>query len=127
MSKNSERKVPASREALYHWAPTTRRPGILRYGLQPGMWGLDHDWKPPFFCMSDTPVLAWALSGRLHPEVESWDLWMIFSDDVGKAEAILEMYRNGSGHYVKEWRVYHRVYKRDVHYIASRSQVIQRL
>lgn len=122
MGKSLERKVPDSREALYHWSPTSRRPGILKYGLRPGMWGLDHDWKPPFFCMSDTPVLAWNLSGRLHDEIEEWDLWLIFCDDIGKAEAILEMYRDGSGHYVKEWRVYHRVYKRDVHYIASRKE-----
>jgi hypothetical protein len=122
MTKNQERKVPDKRDALYHWAPRNRRSGILRYGLRPGMWSLDHDWKPPHFCMSDDPWLAWNLSGKMHPEIDEWDLWLIFSDDVGKAEAILEMYRDGSGHYVKEWRIYHRVFKKNVHYIASRRQ-----
>ena len=122
MTKDQERKVPPARGALYHWTSRYRRAGILHYGLRPGMMSLNRDWKPPFTCFSDDPVLAWNLSGRLHPEIEEWDLWMVFTEDVGKAEAILEMYRDGSGHYVKEWRVYHRIFKKDVHYIGSRSQ-----
>lgn len=37
-------------------------------------------------------------------------------------EMIFEYYRDSSRQYVKEYRVYHRIYKRDVHYIASRDQ-----
>lgn len=121
MTKNSERKVPPTREALYHWAPRSRRAGIVRYGLCPGQLSLDRDWRPPHVCLSDDPLLAWYLSGRLHPEIDEWDLWMVFTERVGKAEAILELYRDRSGHYVKEWRVYHRIYKRDLHYLATRK------
>lgn len=123
MGKSLQRKVPDNREMLYHWSPRSRRSGILRYGLQPGMWGVTRDWKPPFVCFSDDPVLAWTLSGHIHPEIEEWDLWIVFNEKVGRSEAILEMYRDGSGHYVKEWRVYHRIYKRDVHYVASRTNL----
>lgn len=87
----------------------------------PGSWSLSHDWRPPFVCFSDEPILAWTLSGRLYPEIKQWDLWMVFASDVGDFEVILEMSRHTGKHYVKEYRVYHRIYKRDVYYIASRS------
>lgn len=121
MSRAHIRKIPKDREAFYHWSPVQRRNGILRHGLMPGSHSVDRLWKPPYVCLSDEPRLAWILSGALHPEVEAWDLWMVYCDDIGHAEAIFEMYRDGSGHYVKEWRVYHRIYKRHVQYLASRT------
>jgi len=105
----------------YHWAPTSRRKGIIRYGLRPGMWSVDRLWKPPFVCLSDDPWLAWELSGRVHPEIKEWDLWAVFPTGFDMAERIYERFRDGSGHYIKEYRVYKRIYKRDIWYVATRQ------
>jgi hypothetical protein len=105
---------------LYHWSPTSRRKQIERYGFRPSMRSLDGAWKPPYVCFSDTPHLAWQLSGRIHPEVKEWDLWMTWSSIPSGMESILEAFKNRPGHYIKEYRVYERIYKRDIWYVASR-------
>lgn len=107
---------------LYHWAPRSRRASIKRLGLVPGSISIDKAWRPPYVCFSDDPLLAWSLSGHFHPEVEEWDLWAVWHADVKGWEAIPENYRHREGSYIKEFRVYHRVFKRHVHYVASRSQ-----
>lgn len=102
---------------LFHWSPTGRRKQIDRYGLRPGMLSTDRLWKPPYFCLSDSPSLAWALSGgttRGH-DIPWWDLWQLWSD---RLEGYEEIYDDGR---VKECRVYHRVFKRDIWYVGSRS------
>ena len=45
--------------ALYHWAPTSRRGQISRYGLRPGSLSSDRLWRPPFVCLADGPRAAW--------------------------------------------------------------------
>jgi len=121
MTKNSERKRPEPDLCFYHWSPTARRKQIIRYGFRPGSISLDRDWHPPHTCFSDEPVLAWVLSGRLHPEITEWDLWMVFAYDCEHFEAILDTFKDSGRHYVKEYRVYHPIPKRYVRYIASRS------
>lgn len=97
---------------LYHWSPAERRRSIERLGLVPGK--RSHslpEFYPPYVCLGFTPRSAWILSGDLHPEIKLWDLWQVHLSD---------------GHQVslanddREWRVYDRVYKRGVWYIASR-------
>ena len=106
---------------LYHWSPRSRQKQILRYGLMPGKPSLQGEWKPPYVCFADDVRLAWLLSGALHPEIPEWDLWQVYSVDAGRWEAIFDTYVNTGRHFVKEYRVYHRIYKRHVHYLASRT------
>jgi hypothetical protein len=68
-------------------------------------------------CFSSTPSLAWSLSGYFHPEVPSWDLWQTWSDVPTGYEALL--FDDGPPD-VKEYRVYERIYKRDLWYVATR-------
>jgi hypothetical protein len=114
--------MPPPDLVFYHWSPTARRNGILRRGLDVGSMSLTRDWHPPYICFSDEPLLAWTLSGRMYPDIPSWDLWMVFAEQTQGYEAILELYNDGSGrHYVKEYRVYERVFKKNVHYLATRA------
>lgn len=106
---------------LYHWAPRERRKQILKMGLVPGSRSVSGDWKPPYVCFSDDPLLAWTLSGKIHPEIEKWDLWMVFGTTPSHWELILDTYVNTGRHYIKEYRVYERIKKRNVIYIASRD------
>ena len=116
--------LPAPDFCLYHWSPRARRKQIIRRGLVPGSTSIDREWKPPYVCFSDEPRLAWILSGGFHPEVETWDLWMVYasSSAIRGYEAIID-----SGHgtsYIKEYRVYHRIFKRDLFWIAERSNPV---
>lgn len=106
---------PVSDLTLFHWAPTSRRGQINRYGFRPSMRSVDGLWKPPYICFSGYPSLAWGLSGSLHPEIPSWDLWQTWTHSIKGYEVI--PFDDGS---VKEYRVYERIYKRDVWYVATR-------
>jgi len=58
----------------------------------------------------------------MYPEIEEWDLWMCRLDaqtSFKGYEIITDTYRTGRM-FVKEYRVYHRVYKRDLIYVGSR-------
>lgn len=102
---------------LYHWSPTTRRKQISKLGLVPGSRSLDGAWKPPYVCFADSPSMGWALSGALRPDIDSWDLWMTWST-TPKGFEIIPL--DGSDSVVKEVRVYQRIYKRDIWYVATR-------
>jgi len=84
------------------------------------MRSVDGLWKPPYVCFSDDPQLAWELSGRIHPEITGWDLWQTWSDVPSGMEAIYENRRDNGEPYVKEWRVYERIFKRDIWMVATR-------
>lgn len=112
--------LPKEPFPLYHWSPSDRRRAINRRGLVPGSHSVDREWRPPYICLSDTPSLAYALSIDFHPEILSWDLWMVWSDRPKGKEAIYDTYADTGRAYVKEWRVYERIYKRDVWYVATR-------
>lgn len=105
---------------LYHWAPTERRKAIKKRGLVPGSWSTDRLWRPPYVCFADSPSLAWVLSGGTARgrEHSSWDLWMVWSDRLNGYEELRFDDEPGK---VKEYRVYERVYKRDVWYVATRD------
>lgn len=117
-------KTPDLDLILYHWSPTRNRDRIRHDGLKPGVKSLQGDWRPPYVCFSDDPNLAWILSGAMWPEIKEWDLWMchVPTSDIEHYELILDTYRDTGRHYVKEYRVYSRVYKRDLIYLATRSQ-----
>jgi len=66
----------ATPTALYHWSPSGRRSQILRVGIVPGSRPTVQSAPAPFTCWSDSPALAWALSGMSHGAGTGWDLWM---------------------------------------------------
>jgi hypothetical protein len=111
---------------LYHWSPTDRRKSIQRSGLVPGKASVigGRGYRVPVLCFSDNPMIAWNLSGRLFPEVTSWDLWMMWSDVPSIMEEI--PFDNGddpAGEYiVKEYRVYEPVKRGDLWLVATRTQ-----
>lgn len=118
-------KVPKPDLVLYHWSPTKNRNSIKRYGLDIGKKSLQGDWKPPYVCFSDDPHLAWILSGRMWPDISEWDLWMCYMDhqtSFDHYEIITDTYPDTGRHYTKEYRVYTRVYKRDLIHLATRTQ-----
>jgi hypothetical protein len=114
---------------LYHWSPTERRKSIMWRGLTPGQWSTDRLWKPPVVCFASNPDLAWSLSGKTARgrQIHSWDLWMLWSDDVpGGYEEIVDYYKDSDRSYVKEYRVYERIFKRHLWYVGTRTQEGQR-
>jgi hypothetical protein len=107
---------------LYHWAPRSRRWSIKRFGLVPGSHSVQREWRPPYVCLSDDPILAWNLSGRLHDEIDEWDLWAVFELHIPHLEQIYDTYRDTNRPYVKEVRVYERIPKRVLNFIGTRQQ-----
>jgi hypothetical protein len=99
----------------YHWSSRQRREQIRHYGLRPGMMSLDRAWRPPYFCVGLNAETAWRLSGRLHPEIQGWDLWEVW---LGNCRGYEQLYYDDGR--VKEVRVYERVWKRDVWFVGSR-------
>lgn len=117
--------VPELDLILYHWSPAKNRKNITLRGLVPGCKTLQGDWKPPYVCFSDDPWLAWVLSGNMWPDIKEWDLWMLHfptQTSVDHYEIITDTYRDSGRHYVKEYRIYSRVFKRDLIYLGSRTQ-----
>lgn len=102
--------------ALYHWAPKDRRKNIIRWGLRPGSLSSCREWKPPYVCLANSPVLAWDLIGRYRPLIKEWDLWWTTGADLFPYETI----PNDDGS-IREYRVYHRVYKSKLIYIGTRE------
>lgn len=125
LPKNLLPAIPPLDLVLYHWSPTANRKSINRVGLDIGKRSLQGMWRPPYVCFSDDPYLAWVLSGRLWPEIKLWDLWMCHfpsQTSFDHYECITDTFVNTGRHYIKEYRVYTRVFKRDLTYIATRSQ-----
>lgn len=111
---------------LYHWSPTVRRKQIIRYGLRPAMPSVtSHEWRAPYVCFADSPSWAWALSGNLRrrdqnaPWEREWDLWMTWQDALTEPQ-VLATPNRPSGIY--EVRTEHRVYKRDLWLVGSRTR-----
>lgn len=108
----------------FHWSPTERRASIQRLGLVPGRLSTDKLWRPPFVCLSHDPGMAWALSGGSpynrgrHP---AYDLWQVWASTLGGYEEITDTYRDTGRTYVKEIRVYERIYKRNLWHVATRT------
>lgn len=117
--------IPKLELVLYHWSPTANRRGIERHGLTPGKKTLQGDWRPPYVAFSDEPRLAWFLSGAMWPDVSSWDLWMVYNEaqtSYDHFEVITDTYPDSGRHFIKEYRIYTRIFKRDVDYVATRAQ-----
>jgi hypothetical protein len=116
--------VPELDLVIFHWSPSTNRANIYRVGLVTHKLSLQGDWRPPYVAFSDDPYLAWILSGKMFPELTSWDLWMCHipsQTSFDHYEIITDTYRDTGRQYVKEYRVYSRVYKRDLVYLATRT------
>ncbi len=116
--------VPKLDLVLFHWSPTTNRPNINKLGLDIYKPSLQGEWCAPYVAFSDDPHLAWCLSGKMFPEIASWDLWMCHfpsQTSFDHYEIITDTYRDTGRQYVKEYRIYSRVYKRDLVYLATRG------
>lgn len=123
--KNNLPPTPKPDLLIFHWSPTTNRNSIKRRGLDIHRKTLQGDWRPPYVCFSDDPWLAWVLSGRMWPEIKSWDLWMCnlnIQDSFQGYELILDTFPDTGRRYTKEYRIYSRVFKRDLTYIGTREQ-----
>lgn len=107
---------------LFHWSPSERRKGIIRRGMDIGRWSVKRDWKPPLTCWASNPHLAWRLSGDVHRDIDSWDLWMTWSDDVSGYEQIIDYVKDSSDSYVKEYRIYERIPKSKLWFVGTRRQ-----
>lgn len=109
------------RRALYHWSPAGRRRQITRYGLRPHMRAVttSEAFKAPYVCFADSPSWAWALSGEMpYAPRGEWDLWQT-SMDLLTEPVVLPGPGRASGIY--EVRTEHRLYKRHLWYVASRT------
>lgn len=110
---------------LYHWSPTVRRKQIIRYGLRPAMPSVtSHEWRAPYVCFADSPSWAWALSGGLRrqpiaPWEREWDLWQTWQEALVEPQVLATPDRP-SGIY--EVRTEHRVFKRDLWLVGSRTK-----
>ena len=116
--------VPKLDLILYHWSPAVNRSNVNKLGLLTHRRTLQGHWRPPYICFSDDPCLAWVLSGRMYPEIKKWDLWMCnmaSQTSFDSYEIITDTYPDSGRHYVKEYRIYTRVYKRDLIYLATRT------
>lgn len=112
---------------MFHWSPTERRKQIIRYGLRPGsrpavvvdpndeFYKEMKAFRAPYVAFATSPSLAWVLSGRLRSDIESWDLWQTWAGSVSGFERL-----SFDGGVQAEFRVYERIYKRDVWYVATR-------
>ena len=100
---------------LFHWSPVDRRKSIRRYGLKPGSRSVSNLWRPPYVCLARSPSLAWVLRGG-NDEIPEWDLWTVWDTRLGQYSIIKD--DDGS---IKEYRVYERIYKRDLWYVGMRS------
>lgn len=109
---------------LYHWSPRDRRKSILRYGLCPNKKSKCGQWRPPYVCFSDSPSLAWGLSGEVSDILGEWDLWMVWSDSPSKYKT-LSTTTNRSGK-PTEYRIYERLKKSQIWYVGSRMATKRR-
>lgn len=105
-------------DTFYHWSHRTRRKSIEHRGLLPHQWSRDRLWRPPHICLAPTPLVGWALSGGMNYPVDNtlWDLWEV---DVSEQTGFEELYYDTGA--LKEIRVYERIFKRNVHWIAERD------
>lgn len=125
LPKNKLPPVPDLEIILYHWSPTKNRNSIKKNGLLTHRLTLQGIWRPPYIAFSDDPWLAWSLSGRMYPEIKSWDLWMCYlpsQTSFDGYEIITDTFPDTGRHFVKEYRIYTRVFKRDLKFLATRTQ-----
>jgi len=99
---------------LYHWSPVARRKSILRKGLCPGSRSRCGQWHPPYVCFSPWPSMAWGVSALMGEDYGQWDLWMVWSNRLKGYEKL----QLGSN---REYRVYHRIPKRDIWHVGTRE------
>jgi len=101
---------------LYHWSPRIRRKQIIRYGLRPGSLSRCGEWKPPHICFGASPSFAWAsVMVTAGKEKQEWDLWMLRTDRLNNIVQERMDWSDG-----REYRIYDRIYKKDIWYVGSR-------
>jgi hypothetical protein len=125
LPKNKLPPTPDQDLLLYHWSPTRNRNSINHRGLLTHRRTLQGEWKPPYICFSEDPILGWTLSGEMWQEIKSWDLWMTNCNaqtSFDHYEIITDTFVDTGRYYVKEYRIYTRVYKRDLIYLGTRTQ-----
>lgn len=103
---------------LYHWSPAARRKGIARSGLIPGKLSVDRLWRPPYVAFALNPRAAWQMSGEIHPEIPSWDLWVVYITSIDHGLETIP-WDDGS---TREVRVYTKTPASELFYVGSREQ-----
>jgi hypothetical protein len=80
-------------------------------------------------CFSDDPILAWTLSGDIWweegPRFKSLVLWLCypeFQTSFKGWETIPDTYPDTGRSYIKEYRVYERIFKRDLIFVGTRNR-----
>jgi len=102
---------------LYHWSPVSRRKSIQRHGLCPGKKSRDGSWRPPYLCFSRFPTVAWGVSATHSGKRGRWDLWCVWSHQVGEY-----MTRNVNGKWwTREYRSFQRVPMSALWLVGSRD------
>ena len=105
---------------LYHWAPADRRGQIKRLGLVPGKrLTTSSEGVNPAVCFADSPSWAWALTLNGRGYDGEWDLWQTWQHLITDP-LVLASPDRPSGIY--EVRTEHRLFKRDLWYVGSRSK-----
>lgn len=103
---------------LYHWSPVERRASIIKRGLVPNSRPMQCSQRWPFICFCSSPSAAWALSATHSDHDGNWDLWMAWSDRVGRT---VTMKHNGNERWwLYEYRVFDRIPKSKLWHVGTR-------
>lgn len=119
--------IPEPDLVVFHWSPSKNRKSINKLGLVPGRLddtSQDAIWRAPYVVLSEDPILAWSLCAHRRPDIYSWDLWscnVTWQTSFKGWELITDTYIHSGEPYIKEYRVYTRIYKRDLKYVATRE------
>lgn len=83
------------------------------------------EWRAPYICLATDPAWGWALSGgQSGAPAGEWDLWLVRIPEGVRFDRLdAGCVCPGHGGRVHEVRVYDRLFKRDVLWVASRVKV----
>jgi hypothetical protein len=102
---------------LFHWAPTERRPAIIRRGLVCRARPTVSSFRAEYVCLSTSPSQAWALSAGVSGQRgQEWDCWQV-SLDPQDTVTVREFW----GNRIEEVRVRNNIPKSRVWLVGTRS------
>ena len=114
------RQIP---RVLYHWSPRSRLRSIQKHGLRIGRLSVDHEWRAPYLCFSDTPARALMLC----PHVEMGTVLDLYEVFPCMDWSIYRLQRPRNSNLIPEWRVFNSIRKRRMFRVAWRKQTKRRL
>ena len=105
---------------LYHWSPADRRQAILRQGLCPKKRSRDGSWRSPYICFCRFPNVAWALSATHSERSGAWDLWCVWSDEIGPYKTLNTSRNPMQAWHRTEYRGFRRIPKSKIWHVGTR-------